>query len=114
MQAVEINSTVKIIRPDQGVAPGLNSYAGYIPDSSTILATNLPVSILLKGGNSKSITDLPTDAKEPDWIVLMPKLDSTDFRTGDIFIDQTEQNYILMGTEETQFGWRMTIRQTVN
>lgn len=114
MQGVECNATVKVIRPYQSTSAGGQGYAGYVKQAATVLMQGVPASILLQGRGKQAETRLPTDTNQPNWIVMMPKIGNVDIKTGDIIVDATGQQYILSATEETQFGWRFTARQTVN
>lgn len=117
MQGVETNATIQIIRPFQQTGPGLKPYGGYTPDTSTVLVSNMPASILIQSVSNRgqmAKSKLPTDTNEPIWIVMLPRLDSTNIRTGDVLIDETSQQYVLGVTESTEFGWRLTAQQMVN
>lgn len=113
MLAVECNSRIRIIRPDQSTGPGVQPYAGYTPAGSHVLVDEMPVSNFLDRIGERAITKLPTDSKQSSWIILMPKIDGTDIRTGDIIIDETNQNYIITLSEKTEFLWRMKATQMV-
>lgn len=114
IQLVECNSTVNVTRPNQSVSPGLQGYGGRLPSTDTVLMTSVPCSILLQGRGSMAPSKLPTDTQQPLWIIMIPKLDAIDIRTGDILTDTTKQQYVCSATEETEFGWRLTARQTTN
>ncbi|HNC11730.1 MAG TPA: hypothetical protein PLF59_08155 [Cyclobacteriaceae bacterium] len=115
MQGVETNATVQIIRPNQTTGAGLQPYGGYTPANSTLIVDQMPASILFQSGRgSMAKTKLPTDTNQPTWIIMMPRLNGTDLRTGDVLIDETTQQYVLGVTESTEFGWRLTAQQMVN
>lgn len=113
MLAVECNTRIRILRPDQNIGPGVQAYAGYTPPGSHILVDEMPASSLLDRTGEKAITKLPTDTRQSSWIVLMPKIDNTAIKTGDIIIDNVGRNYIITLAEQTDFLWRMKATQMV-
>lgn len=126
MQAVECNKMINLIRPAQNIDPGYGGqYAGYLENTSTVLMQNMPVSMLIFGSGKYAASKLPTDTKQPAWIVLLPNLGEVDIRTGDIIIGQSDvtglsalvpnaDRFVVSATEETQFGWRLTCIQEMN
>lgn len=113
MLAVECNTKIKILRPTQSIGPGIQPYAGYTPAGSYIVFDEMPVSILLDRSGEKAITKLPTDSRQSSWIVLMPNINDTGIKTGDIIIDNVGRNYIVSLAEQTDFLWRMKATQMV-
>jgi hypothetical protein len=113
MQGMECNATIKIVRPTQSIAAGGQGYAGFEEGSSELLVSLMPASILMQGRGKNSETDLPTDTTNPNWIIMMPNYGDVHLRTGDIVIDNTNENYILSVTEDTEFGWRLTAQKVV-
>jgi hypothetical protein len=127
MQVVECNKVVNIIRPYQANTAGYDgNYAGYLESTSTVIMENMPISILLGGRGSRAESKLPTDTDQPSWVVLLPNLGDVNVRTGDIIqgiedITQLtagtitdEDRFVVMGSEETEFGWRLTCHQVMN
>jgi hypothetical protein len=113
MLAVECNSILRIIRPDQTLGPGIQPYGGYLPANSQLLVDEMPASTLLDRIGSNAITKLPTDSKQSSWVILMPNIDSTDIKTGDIVIDESNQQYLITLSERTDFIWRIKAMQMV-
>lgn len=114
MQAVECNRTISIERPSQHTGAGYQGYTASTPASSEIVMTRMPVSCLKAGDNENAPTRLPTDTKQPMWIILMPNLGGVMIRSDDTIIDDKNQQYVVMTPELTDLGWRMTAQQTVN
>lgn len=104
--SVECRKIVNIARPTQNTGPGYGGYAGYRPDTAIPLGTNVPVSILLTGGSRGNKVGLPTETAQPTWKILMPALDGTIFRNGDVFIDDANFRYAIIDAEKTNLGWR--------
>lgn len=113
MQGMETNESIQIIRPYQSIDPGGQGYVGFEPSTSTILMAAMPASILKMGNGSQAITQTPTDTSAPDWIIQLPNLGDVNLRTGDIVIDNSNENYILRATENTEFGWRCMAQKVV-
>jgi hypothetical protein len=130
MQAVECNKLIDLIRPTQsnsaGYTPG--SYAAYVEGNSDQIMQNMPISMLVANRQgSRADSKLPTDTNQPQWLCLMPNLGDVDVRTGDIIVGlsdtdpsqmagvvNTNDRFVVSGTEETEFGWRLTCMQTMN
>jgi hypothetical protein len=127
MQAVQCNKMITLIRPYQSNAAGYDgNYAGYQEGTSTVIMENMPISLLLYGRGARAESKLPTDTDQPSWIGLMPNLGDINVRTGDVIqgIDDLtfltagtitdEDRFVVMGSEETEFGWRLTCHQMMN
>lgn len=113
IQVMECNAVVQIVRPYQSLEPGGQGYAGFLPSTSTLLVSEMPCSLLMSGKGKKPETQLPTDAADPNWIVMMPNFGDVNLRTGDFMTDNTNESYILSVTENTEFGWRLTAQKVV-
>jgi hypothetical protein len=113
-QAVKCNDVLTLLRPTQGVGAGYQGYAGYTPATSEIIMQNIPASVLGKGRGEKSPVNLPTDSKEPTWIVLLPNIDGTVIRIGDIFLNSINEDFVVTENELTELGWRLQATQVVN
>lgn len=105
--AVSCNAFVQIERATQDLSPGFNGgYSGYLPGTSTVLATNLPVSILNSNIGRDNQMKMPTDTLLPRWVMLMPNLGGVIFKNRDIVIDGKGTRYVLASAELTDLGWR--------
>lgn len=113
-QAVECNKTINVIRPTQATGAGNLGYVGYTPSSSQTIMTAMPASILIEGHGGDAKTKLPTDTRNPNWVVLLPNLGNVSVRVGDIVIDEMNQNYVVKDNELTELGWRLRTEQVVN
>jgi len=121
MLGCECNALITIKRPNQSLATGLQPYAGYLDSDSPGHVQNMPASILLMGRQGQiAKSKLPTDTYQPIYMVQIPNIDNTEIRTGDIISQQpgntshTMENFIVMITEQTKFGWRLTAQQVLN
>lgn len=113
-RVVECNATIDIIRPSQDSTPGYVGYVGYTEGTSEIVMTQMPVSILIESVGKDAQTKLPTDTREPSWVVLLPNLGNVTVRIGDIITDQLDQQFVVYDNELTDLGWRLKALQVVN
>lgn len=115
-QAVQCNQVINIERPSQTTGAGNVGYTGYTvnPVNSQTIMTAMPASVLIESQGEKSPLDLPTDTKEPKWVILLPNLGNVEIRVDDIIIDNTQQNYVVTNNELTEFGWRLYAQQIIN
>lgn len=110
INSIECNRVVTIQRPAQNTKPGYQgSYSGYSPLTATVLAQNLPVSILEQNRGTPNRMKLPTDARMPIWTFLAPNLGGVNYQNGDIVTDEVNQRYVMVSPEETEFGWRILL-----
>jgi hypothetical protein len=128
MQAVECNRLVNVLRATQSTAAGYvpGSYAGYVEGDATTIMQNLPISMLLYRSGGRAESKLPTDTSQPTWMCMLPNLGDIDLRTGDFIVGSsdislktpgivtTNDRFVIAGTEETEFGWRVTCTQMMN
>lgn len=114
IQAVKCNNTLNIIRPSQPTGPGNVGYVGYLQETSETIMTNMPASVLEFRRGESSDLKLPTDSSEPLWKILLPYIGNVAIEIGDIIIDQTDENYVVMSNELTELGWQLQAKQVVN
>lgn len=127
IQGVECNKIVDIRRPSQSTAAGYSpgAYAAYVEADSALIMREMPISMLLYRIGSRAESKLPTDTLQPSWICMLPNLGDVDLRTGDFMIGapnadnlpgivETNDRFVISGTEETEFGWRVTCMQMMN
>lgn len=111
--AVKCNSVMTLKRPTQPIGSGQVGYGGYLDQTSTIIMTEIPVSILegTKGQNNE--VKIPTDVKVPWWKILMPDFDNgaTQILSGDIMTDDNGLRFEISSAEHTDMGWRLTAGQ---
>lgn len=110
---VKCNRTIQIIRPTYQTGAGFQGYSEYLPSTSIVIASGMPASVL-EQSQGKNDTKLPTDTKDPKWIVLFPDNGSIIVRVDDIIIDDLNQNYVVTDNELTELGWRVLAQQVVN
>ena len=113
-KAIKCNRTISMIRPAQATGPGNLGYVSYTHATSITIMTAMPAAVLIQGKGSEAKTKLPTDTRNPSWIVLLPNLGGVTVRVGDIIIDDLNQNYVVKDNELTELGWRLLTEQVVN
>lgn len=115
-QAIQCNSIISVTRPSQTTGAGNVGYSGYTvnPVNSQAVMTAMPASVLIESRGEKSPTDLPTDTKEPNWLVLLPNIGNVKIRVDDIIFDANNQSFVVTNNELTEFGWRLQAQQVIN
>jgi hypothetical protein len=113
-KAVKCNQVINLIRPAQTNGPGNLGYVGYTPATSTTIMTAMPASVLIDSRGSEAKTKLPTDTRNPSWMILLPNLGNVAIRVGDIVLDNRNQSYVVRDNELTELGWRLRAEQVVN
>jgi len=106
--AIECNTIITIIRATQDNQPGFNgAYAGFVPSEATILASQLPASLLVQSIGRENHQKLPTDTLLPRWIMLIPNLGNVIYKNRDIVSDATGKRYVIASAELSDLGWRI-------
>jgi hypothetical protein len=107
---VRANRIISIAQPKMQMGIASNAYGGYTLGSSIILIDGWPASVLGENRSSRSITDLPTDQVIPYWSVLMPSPSGIVLSPGDIITDDLGRTAVIVGSELTDLGWRISAR----
>jgi len=107
---VKTNQTISISRPNIQISPAQNKYGGYIQNSSAALMKNWPASVLGETRTSTSETNLPTDQAIPYWTILLPSIAQVTLSPGDMITDDMNRTAIIVGSELTDLGWRISAR----
>jgi hypothetical protein len=104
VQCVLTNRTIDLVRP---VAPQTGGYAGLVDASKVPILTGWPASVLAVGGRSSGSS---TDPKFGQWILLLPQLPLAP-EAGDVVNDDLGQAFVVGSTEQSDLGWRVSMRQ---
>jgi hypothetical protein len=113
-KAIKCNQTINMIRPTSATGAGNQGYSSYTPATAQTIMTAMPAAVLLESKGRDAKTQLPTDTRNPAWLVLLPNLGGVNVRVGDIIIDNMNQNYVVHDNELTELGWRLRAEQTFN
>ena len=109
MLCVLTNRLADFARPGAPAAAGVNAYGGVTLQTSTLLASNWPVSLLVNSGGDQGI--LPSDATIPSWAILAPPMPGILLRPADIIADDIGRVFVVGSAEESALGWRITATQ---
>ncbi len=108
---VQTNRRVTIARALPPGALGANEYGGSILGNTDILMENWPASVLGVNDAGHPTAGLPTDVSVPFWTVLMPAWADVILQTGDLFSDDLGRRAVVVGSELTEMGWRLVVKQ---
>jgi hypothetical protein len=109
---VECNRSIVLTRPAVDSSVGAIGYGGEVAatdqdllgqrDAGGALLHGWPASILTKGRDEPTGTDMPATVKNSGWQVLLPPS-----VPADIMIDDLGRRYAVRGAELTDLGWRI-------
>lgn len=111
-QCVWCNRTVSIERAAAAIGPGGSTdYGGSSVQNPATILSGWPVSELLMSTGSKMTPtgmQLPSDAKLPAAVVLIPSFAGVPVQWNDIIVDDLGHRYTVSMSELTPLGWRLT------
>jgi hypothetical protein len=107
---VKTNRVISIVRPNLQTSTASNAYGGYTPGGSVMLMNEWPASVLGENRSSSSVTDLPTDQAIPFWNILLPAVAHILLSPGDLVTDDLRRTAIVVGSELTDLGWRISAK----
>jgi hypothetical protein len=107
---VKTNRVISIVRPNMQTSTAGNTYGGYTSGSSMMLMNEWPASVLGENRSSASVTDLPTDQAIPYWNILLPALAHIVLSPGDLVTDDLHRTAVVVGSELTDLGWRISAK----
>lgn len=111
--AVECNRTVSLYRPQQQTGVGVQGYGGNTAANETSLAQNWPVSLLQAAKAASNPVNLPGDAKQASWTLLMPAIPGgAVIKNDDVVIDDLGSRYLVYSAELSDLGWRMQLTES--
>lgn len=104
------NRTISVSRPVVQTAAGINPYGGFNPNKSSALMTEWPASVLGEERFATTGVNLPTDQGSPFWHVLVPAPAGVLLAPGDMITDDISRSAVIVGSELTNLGWRITAK----
>ena len=107
---VRTNRTVSISQASMHTSVALNGYGGYTPIAKRVLMANWPASVLGESHSGNSAAGLPTDQAVPFWRILLPLSEGVTLSPGDIVTDDLGRTAIIVGSELTNLGWRISAK----
>jgi hypothetical protein len=111
VMCVLTNRSVSFWRPAAPSATGVNTYGGVTTETNEILLTHWPASVLGATGQGRPGTDLPADSSSPYWTVLLPATPDVILLPSDLMTDDLGRNAVVAAAEQTDLGWRITMKQ---
>jgi hypothetical protein len=108
---VQTNRVITISRATPPGVLGAVSYGGLIAENAVVLIENWPASVLGIGNSGRPTAGLPTDVPSAVWTVLMPAWDGIKLQTGDLYTDDLGRSAVIVSSELTDMGWRLTVKQ---
>ncbi len=108
---VQTNRAITISRAAPPGTLGAVPYGGMIAGNSMVLLENWPASVLGISHNGRPTAGLPNDVSAAFWTVLMPAWDGIRLQTGDLYTDDLGRSAIIVSSELTDMGWRLTAKQ---
>ena len=108
VMCVLTNRMVSLGRPGAPASAGVNDYGGVTLQSSTLLASNWPASVLANSGGAQGV--LPSDTTIPSWAILLPAVPVV-LRPADLVTDDLGRVFVIASAEQSALGWRVTATQ---
>lgn len=108
---VQANRVVSFWRPAAPANTGVNTYGGVTTATNAPLLINWPASILGASGRGRADSGLQSDSSSPFWTVMLPALPGVVLRPSDLMTDDLGRNAVIDGTELTDLGWRIAVKQ---
>jgi hypothetical protein len=110
---VRCNRVTSVARPSVQSNAADNSYGGYTSGGSTTVIEGWPASVLSENRSGTSAADLPTDQTVPYWNILLPAAQGVVFSPGDFVTDDLFRTAVIVSSELTSLGWRMSAKMAV-
>nr|WP_321986656.1 hypothetical protein [uncultured Lichenicoccus sp.] len=101
------NATLSIFDTAAATTAGANAYGGQISATNTLLASGWPASLLAKSRGEQDVTRLPSDTRAAYFEVLLPPIPGITIGIGLALQDLNSQNYMIMSSELTDYGWKL-------
>jgi hypothetical protein len=108
---VRTNRIVTFSRPAAQTDTGVNNYGGVTADDVVSLLSNWPASVLAAPGSGRPQANLPSDSSVSFWTVLLPAYPGTVLRPADLMSDDLGRNAVVLTSELSELGWRVTVKQ---
>ena len=103
------NRLVDFLSSDTMTGAGTNSYGGRTDDTDALIAQGWSVSMSARTHSEQDITKLPSDTRAAYYDVLAPLIPNVMLSFGMRLQDDTGQDYEIMSTELSSFGWRLLV-----
>ena len=111
---VRTNRTISISRPATQSRLSGNSYGGYRSSNAEPILTKWPGNVTTSNQYAKPEATLPTNQPSANLSVLLPTTGLVTVMNGDIVTDDLGRSGVLIATEQTNLGWRLTAKAITN
>lgn len=111
---VRTNRTISLARPAAQTRVSSNTYGGYRLGSAEPILTKWPASVMISSQYGKPEATLPTNQPSANFNILLPNTGHAALANGDLLSDDLGRSGVLIGTEQTDLGWRLTARAITN
>jgi hypothetical protein len=111
---VRTNRTISASRPTPQTRVTGNSYGGYRPGSAEPLLTKWPACVTISSQYGRPEASLPTNQPSANFNILLPNMSRIVLSTGDLVTDDLGRSGVLIATEQTDLGWRVTAKAVTN
>lgn len=108
---VRTNAELTIRRSVPASVIGSGGYGGVSTDDTATILHAWPGSVLGMATGGTSQAGLPVDTTLPQWTVLLPSCGTAIVRSGDNVTDANNLKAVVVSSERTSLGWRLTVRQ---
>ena len=88
---------------------GTNAYGGRTDDTDALIAQGWAVSMSARTHSEQDVTKLPSDTRAAYYDVLVPPIPDVTLSFGMRLQDSTGQDYEIVSTELSPFGWRLLV-----
>jgi hypothetical protein len=106
--AIECNQILTVKRPTGPQGVGYQGYSVYDDATADVIYQNCPGSMLEGARGASNPVNIPSDAKMPWFIILLPFLGNKQIQTGDFVTDSNGVAHMVSSAELTDLGWRLT------
>jgi len=103
-QCVKTNRVVNVLRPP---APQAGVYGGMVLEAAVPIVEGWPASVLTQIAR---VSGALPDSRFGNWTLLLPLLPAR-ILAGDVVTDDIGRSFLVASAEQSDLGWRMTIKQ---
>lgn len=103
------NVTMDVLRAGAPSVAGLNAYGGVVEDVFEMVLAGWPGQIIAEGSGKQGA--LPADGGQTGWSVVLPPT-PVPIAASDVLQDGTGRRYLVRAVEESEMGWRLSVRGT--
>ena len=103
-QCVKTNRVIGLSRPP---APVTGGYGGMVAETATVVLDGWPASLLCLAAR---VSGRLPETRYGNWNLLLPRL-PVSVQAGDVVTDDLGRHFLTASAEQSDLGWRLTVRQ---